>query len=94
MSRPGLTMVVAVAVLATAAPADILHVDDDAPLAGDGQSWNTAYRFLQDALAEAAGNADITEIRVAQGTCHPDRDEAGNVTDGDREATFQLINGV
>ena len=69
----------------------VLHVDDDAPLGGDGLSWDTAYRFLQDALADAAG---VTEIRVAQGTYKPDQDEAGNVTSGDRQATFQLINGV
>jgi hypothetical protein len=85
---------VAVAVLASAARADVLHVDADAPLAGDGQTWNTAYRFLQDALAEAEGNPTVTEIRVAQGTYRPDRDEAGNVTEGDREATFQLAGGV
>lgn len=30
--------------------ADTLYVDDDAPLGGDGTSWDTAYRFLQDAL--------------------------------------------
>lgn len=69
----------------------VLYVDDDAPLGGDGLSWESAYRFLQDALAVAvAGN----DIRVAQGTYQPDQDEAGNFTPGDREATFQLVNGV
>ena len=69
-------------------------VDDDAPLGGDGQSWNTAYRFLQDALLDAAGDATINEVRVGQGTYKADQDEAGNVMRGDRAATFQLINGV
>ena len=67
------------------------YVDDDAPLGGDGQSWETAFRYLQDGLAAATAG---DEIRVADGTYTPDQDEAGNVTPGDREATFQLVNGV
>ena len=70
----------------------VLLVDDDAPLGGDGLSWDTAYRFLQDALADVPPG--VIEIRVAQDTYTPDRDEAGNVTPGDREATFQLFNTV
>ena len=31
----------------------VIYVDDDAPLGGDGKSWETAYRFLQDGLASA-----------------------------------------
>ena len=69
----------------------VLFVDDDAPLGGDGLSWDTAYRFVQDALATAVAG---TEIRVAQGIYKPDQDKAGNVTPGDREASFQLISGV
>ncbi|UCC32246.1 MAG: right-handed parallel beta-helix repeat-containing protein [Phycisphaerales bacterium] len=69
----------------------IWHVDDDAPLGGDGTTWSTAYKYLQDALA-AATNGD--EIRVAGGTYKPDQDEAGNVTLGERIETFQLISGV
>jgi parallel beta-helix repeat protein/predicted outer membrane repeat protein len=69
----------------------VLYVDDDAPLGGDGLGWATACTFLQDALASAVPG---TEIRVAGGTYRPDADEAGNVTPGDREASFQLVNGV
>ena len=69
----------------------VLYVDDDAGAAGDGSSWVTAYQFLQDALAAASAG---TEIRVAQGVYRPDQDEGGNVTIGDRTATFQLIIGV
>jgi len=48
----------------------IVYVDDDASAPGDGTSWATAYRFLQDALAVAqAGDA----IRVARGLYTPDR---------------------
>ena len=72
----------------------VLHVDDDAPLGGNGLSWDTAFTFLQDALFEAAGDPTITEIRVAQGTYKPDRDEANPDGTNDRGATFQLINSV
>ena len=70
-----------------------LFVDDDAPPGGDGITWDTAYRFLQDALTDASGGG-ISEVRVAQGVYKPDRDEANPAGTGDREATFQLINGV
>ncbi|MBU0641596.1 MAG: right-handed parallel beta-helix repeat-containing protein [Planctomycetes bacterium] len=73
------------------AHADTVHVDDEAPLGGDGTTWDTAFKYLQDALADANPG---DEIRVAQGDYTPDLDEAGHVTPGDREATFQLLNGV
>ena len=72
---------------------NIIFVDASAPAGGDGLSWTTAFQFLQDALA-AAGNSSVTEVRVAQGTYHPDRDESNPNGSGDRLATFQLINGV
>ena len=85
-------LICGVAILAVStARADTIYVDDDAPVGGDGLGWNTAYQFLQDALANAVGG---TEIRVAQGLYVPDQDETGNVTPGDRTATFQLINAV
>jgi predicted outer membrane repeat protein len=88
--------------------ATVLYVDDDAPPGGDGQSWQTAFTYLQDALyaaripgsagAGAPGHgvpgAEIDEIHVAQGCYQPDQDEAGQVTPGDREASFALISGV
>ncbi len=69
----------------------VVYVDDDAPLGGDGASWETARTYLQDALIGATPG---TEIHVAQGIYRPDQDEASNVTPGDREATFRLISGV
>jgi hypothetical protein len=73
----------------------VLYVDDDASPGGDGLSWGTACRFLQDALADAAGlGGAVSEVRVAQGVYRPDQDEAGDVAPGDREATFRLCNGV
>lgn len=69
----------------------VVYVDDDAPAAGDGLTWSTAYRFLQDGLANVGA---ATEIRVAQGIYKPDQDEGGKVTPGDRAAAFSLINAV
>ena len=69
----------------------VIYVDADAPLGGDGETWNTAYRHLQDALYTAVSG---DEIRVGAGVYKPDEDEAGNVTPGERNETFQLASGV
>ena len=71
--------------------ADTIYVDDDAPSCGDGLSWDTPFKYLQDALG-AANPSD--EIRVAEGRYEPDRDCADPNGTGDRTATFQLISGV
>ncbi|MHC4696534.1 MAG: right-handed parallel beta-helix repeat-containing protein [Planctomycetota bacterium] len=69
----------------------VVFVDDDAPPGGDGVGWDTAFKYLQDALAVVhAGD----EIHVAGGTYAPDLDESGAVSPGDRAATFQLVSGV
>ena len=92
---PSALLITLIGVVCSAAvEAQILYVDDDAPPGGDGLSWDTPFKCLQDALYTAAGDPSITEIRVAQGTYKPDQDEAGNVTPGDREATFQLMSGL
>ncbi|MBW8038647.1 MAG: DUF3466 family protein [Planctomycetes bacterium] len=78
-----------IAVLMTPIPPKIIYVDDDAAGANDGSSWADAYNYLQDALA-AAYSGD--EIHVAKGIYKPD--QGTGATPGDREATFQLINGV
>ena len=70
---------------------NVLYVDDDAAFLGDGQSWQSAHRYLQDALSAAQPG---TEIRIARGTYRPDRDDQGNVQQGDREATFLVGGGV
>jgi len=70
----------------------IIYVDDDAVGFNDGSSWQNAYTFLQDALADANSAEKPVEIRVAQGIYKPDM--GAGQTPGDREATFQLINDV
>ncbi len=69
----------------------VIYVDDDAPLGGDGASWTTAYRFLQDALIQAEVG---DEIRLAQGQYRPDRSSQAPEGSGDRESSFVLLEGV
>jgi unsaturated chondroitin disaccharide hydrolase len=71
-----------------------IFVDADANGTNDGSSWENAYSYLQDALADANTSGDINEIRAAQGIYIPDQNSADPNGSGDRMATFQLINGV
>jgi predicted outer membrane repeat protein len=71
-----------------------IYVDDDAAGANDGSSWTDAYKFLQDALADAISADKPVEIRVAQGIYRPDRIASEPNGTGDRTATFQLISSV
>ena len=96
--------------LALAAPLQaqtILRVDGDSGLAfpnpPPGDSWNNAFKFLQDALDEAAISEPPVQIWVAAtvetNPYRPDRDAAnpdGTCVPGpcDRTATFNLINNV
>jgi hypothetical protein len=79
---------------APAFAAKTIYVDDDATGANTGSSWTDAYNFLQDALADANSSEKPVEILVAQGVYQPDRSVVEPNGTGDREATFQLINGV
>jgi parallel beta-helix repeat protein/predicted outer membrane repeat protein len=87
-------LVIALSLLAAAqvATGKIIYVDADALGANNGTSWENAYNYLQDALADANTSAGPVEIRVAQGTYKPDR--GAGITPGDRTAAFQLINGL
>jgi len=78
--------------LCTSTMGKTIYVDDDAAGANEGSSWLNAYKYLQDALADANSAQKPVEIRVAQGIYKPDQGK--NQTLGNREATFQLINGV
>ena len=70
---------------------DIWYVDDNGDSGNDCTSWEQACPELQSALNLAeTGN----QVWVAIGTYKPDYDiDTGKHTD-DREASFQLINGV
>ena len=72
----------------------IVYVDDDAIGTGDGRSWATAYRFLQDALADAEAVGEPVEIRVAQGVYKPDRDRRNPDGGRDRSVFFRLNSGM
>jgi len=69
-----------------------IFVDVDAAGANNGSSWEDAYNYLQDALADANSSEKPVEICVAEGIYKPD--QGGGQTIGDRTATFKLINGV
>ena len=71
---------------------DVIYVDDDAVGLNDGSSWQNAYTFLQDALADANSAEKPVEIRVAQGTYKPD--QGTGITPNNPNATLQLINGT
>ncbi len=69
----------------------ILYVDDDAPPPGNGQSWATAYRFLQDALVDAESLGESVEIRVAHGVYKPDQCAMTPEGSGRGMETFHLF---
>jgi hypothetical protein len=76
-------------VVLTFVGSSIIHVDASATPGGDGQSWNTAFDNLQDALAVAVTGV---EVWLADGVYYP------NVSTGsspqDQTLTFTLIEGV
>lgn len=73
-------------------PGSVLHVDANAEPGGDGASWGTAHRRLQDALLNASSGM---EVWVAAGTYVPvvpaDPD---NITNQERDASFWIPAGV
>ncbi|MEN6574866.1 MAG: right-handed parallel beta-helix repeat-containing protein [Phycisphaerales bacterium] len=87
---------VAVLCLLTAGSAwgKVIHVDDDAPTKGDGTSWTTAYRFLQDALTDAKAAGEAVEVRVAQGIYRPDMSRYFPSGSRIRSDTFGLFDGL
>jgi phosphotriesterase-related protein len=78
------------------AASQIVYVDDDAPVGGNGTSWATAHRYLQDGLATARAQASggPIEIRMAQGLYKPDRSAEHPNGSGDTRAEFSITPGV
>lgn len=64
----------------------VIYVDANASAGGNGQSWNTAYNDLKEALALGNYQAGDT-VWVAAGTYYP-------TTTTDRDSTFQLRNNL
>ena len=73
------------------AGARVIYVDADASPGGDGQSWETAYKHLQDGLGAVVSG---DQIWVANGIYRPDTNTGNPTGTGDRFATFELKNGV
>ena len=67
---------------------DTLLVDARAQGASDGSNWETAFTDLHAAISTASAIPQIKQIWVAQGTYRP------APPSGDREASFQLVNGL
>jgi phosphotriesterase-related protein len=94
-----MTPLMALAILSVVpvlARSKIVYVDDSAPMGGDGKSWATACRSLQDGLTAATvqGSAGPREIHLAQGIYPPDRTEIEPQGSRDRAAAFELSEGL
>ena len=74
-----------------AASANTIYVDDDAPPGGDGTTWNTARRSLEDALKDANPG---DEFHVAGGTYWPAQPDINADLLRSRLGTFQLVSQV
>lgn len=75
------------------------YVDSAAPtLTGDGASWGTSFRYLQDGLTAAQTfletSAGPVEIWVARGTQRPDQSAANPSGSNDRSVSFRLLDQV
>jgi len=87
-----ITVLLAVLGVCGTARGKIIYVDTAAAGENSGSSWADAYNFLQDALTDANTAEIPVEIRMAWGTYKPD--QGGGVTPGDRDAAFELFDGL
>ncbi|MBW7989973.1 MAG: right-handed parallel beta-helix repeat-containing protein [Planctomycetes bacterium] len=81
-----------VAAMRSTIVAGTIYVDSRADGSNNGSSWADAYKYLQDALADADSAEKPVEILIAQGVYKPDQGRGKNPND--RGTTFQMINGV
>lgn len=70
----------------------IRFVRESAVSMGDGLSWATAYRYLQNALLEASTNSEIKEVRVAAGTYYPTNSYPSE--ENLRDSSFILVDSL
>ena len=79
--------------------ATIKYVDGSIAASGDGASWTTAYKTLDEALQVAFTNTNIQYIYIAQGTYTPSKKPYDNngveisTTDA-RDVTFHVRDGL
>ena len=73
----------------------VLYVNAAAAAGGNGTSWGTACKYLQDAINTAATNSCVKQVWVAKGTYYPTTDSTGNASPTDnRTKTFFIKNGI
>ena len=70
----------------------IIYVDKDAAEGGNGTSWATAYKYLNDALNRAGIVSGDYQIWVAEGIYYPD--EGSLYSDDDPNSKFSIPNSV
>jgi hypothetical protein len=73
---------------------NIIYVDSSATGLNNGNSWVNAYKYIQDAVAEAnqINDASVIQIWIANGTYFPD--DGANITKEDREAFIELESNI
>ncbi len=70
----------------------IAYVNASVASSGNGTTWGTAFKTLQEALTAANNCPSVTQIWVAKGTYYPD--EGGSFANNDRTSAFTMKNGV
>ncbi|GAB5497408.1 MAG: hypothetical protein Phyf2KO_24880 [Phycisphaerales bacterium] len=92
-TRNTTTVLGLLAFAANATGQTVIYVDDDAPAGGDGTSWQSAFRYLSDALEASAVLPDDNTIKVAGGVYRPDQSSANPLGSGETCATFFIPDG-
>ena len=77
-----ITVLIVVLIGSVTVSGKVVYVDANAHGADDGTTWEKAYNFLQDALADANSSEKSVEIKVAQGLYTPDRCRLPNLMHG------------